>query len=72
MQHQLLPNLKMFDIAQFASLHKNLRQSITAKHFEDDFEASDVDVKLTAEKIAACCIGLRTYFIEMKFEQVKF
>ena len=72
MQHRLLPNLKIFDLTQFSVLHKNLRQSITARHFEDDFYGAEVDVKVLSEKIAACCLQLRTYFIEMKFDQIKF
>ena len=57
------------DGVQSSKLHNAFKQSVTARHFEDEWDkplsASGVEVS----EIAAAGIAIRAYFAEIKFEQ---
>lgn len=57
------------DGAQSTTLHNAFKQSITAHHFEDEWDKSLSANGVEVSEIAAAGIAMRAYFAEIKFEQ---
>ena len=57
------------DGAQSSRLHTAFKQSITAHHFEDEWDKPQSINGVEVSEIAATGIAIRAYFAEIKFEQ---